>query len=95
MRLFRRLDRLRVRFSSKVLSDEVKSKIMDWLWLVWLIVVLILFTAFEGYALLHPERMHTLSYWVWFIATRYPLACALPSASVIVGLSLHFWNYVP
>lgn len=68
---------------------------MDWLWLVWLIVVVFLFTVFEGYALLHPDHMHTLSYWIWFISTRYPLPCALPCAALIVVLSHHFWNYAP
>ena len=68
---------------------------MDWLWGVWLIVGLVLFIAFEGYALLHPERMHTLSYWIWFIATQYPRSCALPCVVFIVGMSRHFWNYTP
>lgn len=68
---------------------------VDWLWLVWLIVAILLFTVFEGYALAHPDRMHTLSYWVWFIATGHPRLCAFPCASVIIVLSMHFWNYAP
>lgn len=68
---------------------------MDWLWAVWFIVSGVLFISFETYALLHPDQMHTLSYWLWFIATRHPLPFVLPSAGIIIGLSIHFWNYTP
>jgi hypothetical protein len=68
---------------------------MDWLWVVWLIVTGVLFFSFEGYALLHPEQMHTLSYWLWFIVVRYPAICMLGCAGIIAALSIHFWHYSP
>ena len=49
---------------------------MDWLWVVWLIVTGTLFFSFEGYALLHPDQMHTLSYWIFFIVSQWPKGLA-------------------
>lgn len=66
---------------------------MDWLWVVWLIVTGVLFISFEGYALLHPEKMHTLSYWIFVIASGRPLVCSLACVGAAIGLSLHFWNF--
>ncbi len=68
---------------------------MDWLWVVWLIVTGTLFFSFEGYALLHPDQMHTLSYWLFFIVSQWPLACSLAVAGASVGLFFHFWGYTP
>ena len=68
---------------------------MDTPWIIWLLVIVISFTALEAYAFKHPERENTLSRFVWSVGQKWPLSLVL-WGMLIGGLSVHFfWNWCP
>lgn len=68
---------------------------LDWPWIVSLGAFLTWFAIFETYALKHPERMNTLSRFVWNIGQAWPLSLVV-FGMVFGGLAVHFfWNWCP
>lgn len=68
---------------------------LDWVWLVALIVAIVFFAIFEGYALNHPKRASTLSACIAYIGAKWPLSlwiCGVFAG----GLAVHFfWHFCP
>jgi hypothetical protein len=64
-------------------------------WIIAALIATSAFTVLEGYALNHPERMHTLSYCVAWVGKRWPLSLFL--WGLFVGaLAVHFfWPFCP
>ena len=64
-------------------------------WIIWLLLIIVSFTALEAYAFRHPERENTLSRFVWSVGQKWPLSLVL-WGMLIGGLSVHFyWNWNP
>ena len=61
---------------------------MKWIWLSWLLLIVLSFSALEGYALYDSQI--TLSRWVWVLTAAFP---PLPFiAGFLSGfLCCHFW----
>jgi hypothetical protein len=61
---------------------------MKWIWLSWLLLIALSFSALEGYAL--ADHTTTLSRWVWDLTAAFP---PLPFiAGFLSGfLCCHFW----
>ena len=61
---------------------------MTWVWVGWLVVLVLSFSVFEGYAL--KKGKTTLSRFTWTISKRFPLFPFL--MGLLAGiLAAHFW----
>ena len=66
---------------------------MNWMWIVWLLVVAISFALIEGWAIKHPQRQWTLSRTIATWGARWPLSIAL-WGMLFGGLLVHFfWHF--
>jgi hypothetical protein len=64
-------------------------------WIVGTLGAIVYFIIFEGYALKHPDRMNTLSHYIYTIGARWPLSIWLMGCFA-GGLAVHFfWHYCP
>jgi hypothetical protein len=64
-------------------------------WVIWLLLVVLSFTVLEAYSFRHPERMNTLSRFIWNIGQKWPLSLVL-YGMLFGGLAVHFfWNWCP
>ena len=66
---------------------------LDWPWLVFILIGIVLFVLLEGRAFRHPERQHTLSRFVSTLGAKFPLSIAI-FGMIIGGLLVHFfWGW--
>jgi hypothetical protein len=66
---------------------------IDWVWLVWLTGVFMSGAVLEIYALLHPDHLRTLSFWIHRFLTNYPAICASGAFGLTSLLAFHFWRF--
>jgi hypothetical protein len=68
---------------------------MTSLWIIWWVVAIGLFAAFEAYALNHPNRQWTLSRTMAYVGQQWPLSIGL-LGMLFGGLLVHFyWHFCP
>lgn len=66
---------------------------MNWMWIVWLLVVAVSFIVIERYAIQHPEKQWTLSRTIATWGARWPLSIGL-WGMFFGGLMVHFfWHF--
>ena len=66
---------------------------MDWMWVVWIVLIAASFAALETYAFKHPDRQNTLSRAVSTLGERWPLSIALFGLVVGILLAHFFWPW--
>jgi hypothetical protein len=67
---------------------------MKWVWTAWLILIVVSFAVFEGYALSHDDGL-SLSQYLWNASKAWP---PLPwvIGNFTGGLAVHlWWHWVP